>query len=134
MSRYVTKGYLGGLAAKLAFGVKNIFGIFILNKKFSNKSKKNRNSLQFMGLRDKNGTLIYVNDILKDDNNNLLTPVCEVLNGEHILFFKPIQHLHKNFAIGCKSTYSETLEIIGNMKESPELIKSCLQDKRIPLR
>lgn len=124
MSRYVTNGCFFGLAAKFAFGIKNIFGILGFNQNFSHKNKKNRDSLQFMGLRDKNGKLIYVDDILKDDNNNLLTPVCEVLNGEHILFFKPIKYLHKNLAMGCKSTYSETLEVIGNMKESPDLIKT----------
>ena len=30
--------------------------------------------MQFMGLRDKNDTLIYFGDILIDENNNLLTP------------------------------------------------------------
>ena len=123
MSRYVINGYVEGLAAKLAFGVKNIFSVFLFNRNTGLKQKTNSNNIQFMGLKDKNGTLIYLGDILRDDNNNLLTPVCEVLNGEHILFFKPIKHLHKNFAIGCKSTYSETLEVIGNMKETPELIK-----------
>lgn len=122
MSRYATNGDFVGVSAKWAFGVKSILGVFVQNLLF--QKKKNRERLQFMGLRDKNGTLIYVDDILKDDNNNLLTPVCEVLNGEHILFFKPIQHLHKNLAMGCKSTYSETLEVIGNMKEIPDLIKA----------
>ena len=123
MSRYVINGYVEGLAAKLAFGVKNIFSVFLFIWDSIFKQKKKFESIQFMGLKDKNGTLIYLGDILRDDNNNLLTPVCEVLNGEHILFFKPIKHLHKKFAIGCKSTYSNTLEVIGNMQECPELIK-----------
>lgn len=116
MSRYVINNYVGGLAAKL-------FNAFLFKRNSTFKQKKTEENIQFMGLKDKNGTLIYLGDILRDDNNNLLTPVCEVLNGEHILFFKPIKHLHKNFAIGCKSTYSNTLEVVGNMREHPELIK-----------
>lgn len=123
MSRYVINSHIGELAAKFAFSVKNIFSVFLFIWDSIFKQKKKFESIQFMGLKDKNGTLIYLGDILRDDNNNLLTPVCEVLNGEHILFFKPIKHLHKKFAIGCKSTYSETLEVIGNMRETPELIK-----------
>ena len=123
MSRYVINSHIGELAAKFAFSVKNIFSIFLFIWDSIFKQKKKFESIQFMGLKDKNGTLIYLGDILRDDNNNLLTPVCEVLNGEHILFFKPIKHLHKKIAIGCKSTYSGTLEVVGNMRECPDLIK-----------
>ena len=71
--------------------------------------------IQFLGLKDKNGKIIHFGDILTDCRNNLLTPVCEIENGEHILFFKPVQYLDKKISIGCKSTYSNTLEIVGNI-------------------
>ena len=71
--------------------------------------------IPFLGLKDKNGRVIHFGDILKDNRNNLLTPVCEIENGEHILFFKPVQHLDKKLSIGCKSTYSNTLEVVGNI-------------------
>lgn len=77
--------------------------------------------MQFLGLKDRFGKVIYFGDILIDEYFNLLTPVCEVANDEHILFFKPIQHLDKSFNIGCKSTYSNTLTVIGNIYENSEL-------------
>lgn len=84
--------------------------------------------VKFLGLKDKNGQLIHFGDILKDSQNNLLTPVCEIEHGEHVLFFKPIKHLDKNFNIGCKSTYSNTLEVIGNIYINSELFTG-LQEK-----
>ena len=79
--------------------------------------------IQFLGLKDKNGRTIHFGDILIDSQNNLLTPVCEVENGEHKLFFKPVKYLDKNINIGCKSTYSNTLEILGNVNTEIELLK-----------
>lgn len=87
--------------------------------------------MQFMGLKDKNGSLIYFGDILIDEYFNLLTPVCEVSNGEHILFFKPLKHLNKNFGIGCKSTYSTTLEVVGNIYQNSELFAGVQEKDRL---
>ena len=87
--------------------------------------------IQFMGLKDKNGTLIYFGDILTDEYNNLLTPVCEIQNEEHILYFKPLQHLDKRIGIGCKSTYSNTLEIIGNIYINSELFIGMQQKDKL---
>ena len=87
--------------------------------------------MQFMGLKDKNGSLIYFGDILVDEYQNLLTPVCEVSNGEHILFFKPLQHLNKKFGIGCKSTYSNTLEVVGNIYQNSELFAGLQEKDRL---
>ena len=80
---------------------------------YENPMLESLRSIPFMGLKDKNGTQIHFGDILKDEHDVLLTPVCEISNGEHILFFKPLKHLNKSFCIGCKSTYSHTLEIIA---------------------
>ena len=86
--------------------------------------------MEFLGLRDKNGQIIYFGDILTDEFNNLLTPVCEISHGEHILFFKPIKFLNKKIGIGCKSTYSNTLEVIGNIYKNSQLF-SGLKAKNI---
>ena len=77
--------------------------------------------MQFLGLKDRFGRVIHFGDILVDEYYNFLTPVCEVSNDEHILFFKPIQHLGKSFNIGCKSTYSNTLTVVGNIYKNSEL-------------
>ncbi len=98
---------------------KDLLKIFELNKSEAQKRVLYNiykfKSMQFMGLKDKNGNPIYFGDILIDENKILLTPVCEVLNGEHVLFFKPLKHLDTTLGIGCKSTYSNTLEIIGSI-------------------
>ena len=43
----------------------------------------------------------------------------EIENAEHILYFKPIKNIGKpSLKMGCKSTYSNTLEVIGNIFKS----------------
>ena len=77
------------------------------------------------GLKDKNGKIIYFGDILIDDMNNLLTPVVEIENAEHILYFKPIKNIGKpSLKMGCKSTYSNTLEVIGNIFVNLEFLNN----------
>lgn len=82
---------------------------------FLTQNTRKADLVEFLGLKDKNGTIIHFGDILKDNENVLLTPVCEIEHGEHIFFFKPVHFLNKEFKIGCKSTYSNTLEIVGNI-------------------
>ena len=82
--------------------------------------------ISFLNLKDKNGRKIHFGDILKDEFGNLLTPVIEIENAEHIFYFKPLQHINTKLNIGCKSTYSHTLEIIANVKDlKPIAIKLC---------
>lgn len=114
-----TRGLFG--KAKSMLGLILLFKTFIQNLLFIRREQIG--CILFMGLRDKNDKLIYFGDILKDEYNNLLTPVCEVLKDEHILFFKPVKHLNKKIAIGCKSTYSNTLEVVGNVHNNLELFK-----------
>lgn len=84
--------------------------------------------MQCVGLKDKKGSLIYFGDILIDEDKTLLTPVFEIANSEHTLFFKPLHHLNKTYQIGCKSTYSNTLKVIGNIYKNSELFAG-LQEK-----
>lgn len=88
--------------------------------------------MQFLGLKDKNGRLIYFGDILIDSMNNLLTPAIEIENAEHILFFKPIKHLNQHLLnMGCKSTYSQTLEVIGNIYVNSELFAGMQETDKL---
>lgn len=87
--------------------------------------------MQFLGLKDKKGTVIHFGDILMDEYNNLLMPVCEISNEEHILFFKPIQYLNKDINIGCKSTYSNTLEVVGNIYINSELFVGMKEQNKL---
>lgn len=117
---------------KFDFDIKKLLNLFSLKPIDAEKAVLyNLNKIelmQFVGLKDKKGKLIYFGDILIDEFNNLLTPVVEISNAEHILFFKPLQHLDKSFAMGCKSTYSETLEVVGNIYKNSELFMG-LQEK-----
>lgn len=126
VSRYV--GCVAGknTASSLFVNIKDFFRysfFHIIRIGKHSQQSKDMCFVQFLGLKDKNGKIIHFGDILIDSQNNLLTPVCEVENGEHKLFFKPIKHLDKNIGIGCKSTYSNTLEILGNVNTEIELLK-----------
>lgn|SRR5574344_588667 len=118
----------GSTVVEIEITLKNLANLFVFEeyKKEKEISTNNQTELiECLGLKDKNGQIIHFGDILKDRFENLLTPVIEISNAEHILFFKPIQHLNKNFSIGCKSTYSHTLEIVGNIYESSRIIEKC---------
>ena len=77
----------------------NTLGGFTLEKFQAEKEVlENINKIELMeclGLKDKNGKTIYFGDILLDETNNtLLTPVIEITNEEHTLFFKPLRFLN----------------------------------------
>ena len=96
---------------------------------------KNINNIKLMeclGLKDKLGLKIHFGDILIDEaNGTLLTPVIEVANAEHIIYFKPLKHLNSKFPIGCKSTYSNTLRVIGNLYTNSELFIALTEHCKI---
>ena len=126
VSRYVGCATHKNTALNWLLGLKNVFKhsfFSIIRLCKHSEQSSDMYFIQFLGLKDKNGKIIHFGDILIDSQNNLLTPVCEVENGEHKLFFKPIKHLDKNIGIGCKSTYSNTLEILGNVNTEIELLK-----------
>ncbi|MBS4759596.1 MAG: hypothetical protein KHX03_02730 [Clostridium sp.] len=111
----------------------NTLGGFTLEKFQAEKEVlENINKIELMeclGLKDKNGKTIYFGDILLDETNNtLLTPVIEITNEEHTLFFKPLRFLNTNINMGCKSTYSRTLIVLGNIYHNSELFAG-LQEK-----
>lgn len=117
---------------RFEFDLNKLLGYITLKKNDAEKEVlHNMNKIELMqciGLKDQNGKLIYFGDILIDEYNNILTPVIEISNAEHILFFKPIKFLNKNITIGCKSTYSETLQVIGNVYINSDLFAG-LQEK-----
>ena len=75
--------------------------------------------IQCTGLKDKNGTLIYMGDVVKDDATNSIYKVGEkkcaiyLENDEYIGYF---HELSMAFA-------EKRLEVIGNIYENPELLE-----------
>ena len=80
--------------------------------------------MQFTGLRDKNGKEIYEGDIIKlgEDTYDLYYRINEKVTiewDEDLTGFKPFMDTHSDYDY----INNETCEVIGNIHETPELIK-----------
>lgn len=74
---------------------------------------------QFTGLKDKNGVEIYEGDVVKRGYNSGSSFVGEVISEEATYFMRN----DEQYSFLANQYDSETLEIIGNIHENPELLE-----------
>lgn len=77
--------------------------------------------IQYTGLQDKNGILIYVGDILREEveTGEIITQVVfHNFAFKEKLISSPFNHLNTYFEFGKENSY----EVIGNIYENPELL------------
>ena len=73
---------------------------------------------QFTGMKDKNGTEIYEGDIVKG-----LYKDTDYNHWDEIKASVVYCDRFAGFSVGCENWVKQTIEVIGNVFENPELLK-----------
>jgi uncharacterized phage protein (TIGR01671 family) len=107
---YAEQMYFGGLELLLTMGVLNI-----KHRSWQTQQKDSVRLLQYTGLKDKNGKEIYEGDVVKTSYKTAYGKLDVV---ERVIFggaaFYPVS-----------TRPGDTWEVIGNIYENPELLKSA---------
>jgi uncharacterized phage protein (TIGR01671 family) len=86
--------------------------------------------MQFTGLKDKNGKEIYSGDVMEDSRGRRLV-ITDVDAGQVVMFEQEYGNfinrapvvLYEAVANNQTSSFVESIEVIGNIYENPDLIK-----------
>ena len=98
----------------------------IITSLYGNCSIKLENNIlmQCTGLKDKNGNLIYENDIVKFyfDNDEIIA-VLIWDNDESRFYLNTTDYFKDKYVTDYEITKQEKYEVIGNIYENPELLE-----------
>ena len=98
----------------------------IITSLYGNCSIKLENNvlMQCTGLKDKNGKLIYENDIVKFyfDNDEIIA-VLIWDNDESRFYLNTTDYFKDRYVTDYEITKQEKYEVIGNIHENPELLE-----------
>ena len=98
----------------------------IITSLYGNCSIKLENNIlmQCTGLKDKNGKLIYENDIVKFYfNNDEIIAILVWDNNESRFYLNTTDYFKDKYVTDYEITKQEKYEVIGNIYENPELLE-----------